>query len=153
MDPRKETKRHESRIEVQSFIGNLKYAIESGSAKIDLIEKRQVDIDRKPKFTNSYTLSKLFPQEDYVEAMKKELVLLKVEDYIETVKDLRFPKKSEMRVFGKVFTGEDVYIKIRVELLSLAHAYGENYIMVMSFHYSDRKFNKEDFLYRKTGDC
>jgi len=41
----------------------------------------------------------------------------------------------------------------RLELLSLEHSYGENYIMVMSFHFSDKKFKKEDFPYRRTGDC
>ncbi len=145
MNHNSDTKRQESRLEIQSYLGNLKYAIERDSTKIILQGKRQVDKGRDIKFTNNFTLANLFPNEDYVEAMKRELLLLKVENYIETVKDTRFFKKTEMRVFGKEYAGEDVYIKIRVELLSTQHAYGENYIMVMSFHYSDRKFSKEDF--------
>lgn len=50
-----------------------------------------------------------------------------------TVKDTRFPKRSEMREFGKVYNGtEDVYIKIRVELLGL---YGNTttFVNVISF--------------------
>ena len=58
-------------------------------------------------------MGQLFPGEDEVESLKRELARLIVEEYIETVKDIRFPKKSEMRVFGKQYSGEDVYIKIK----------------------------------------
>lgn len=52
-------------------------------------------------------------------ALKRELQTLTVEEYIQTVKDLRFPKRSEMREFGKVYDGKgDVYVKLRVELFS-----------------------------------
>ena len=153
MNQNGESKRKESRIEIITYLAQLKYAIEHGSAQVKLIIKRGVDKGRDKRFTNSYTLAKLFPKEDYVEAFKKEFLTLTIEEYIETVKDLRFPNKSDMRVFGKVYDLEDVYIKIRVELLSIDHAYGENYIMVMSFHYSDRKFVDGDFPYRKTGAC
>ena len=38
-------------------------------------------------------------------------------DTCDAIFDVRFPKKSEMREFGKVYNGtEEVYIKIRVEL-------------------------------------
>ena len=47
------------------------------------------------------------------------------EDYMRTVKDLRFPNRSEMREFGKVYnSNEDVYIKLRVELLG-------QYVMIL----------------------
>lgn len=153
MSPKNETKRQETREEVKDYISKLRYAIKSGSAKINLIKKRVVDKDRAPKFTNSYTLAELFPKEDYVEAMKKELLLLTVENYVETVKDARFPRKTEMRVFGKSFTSEDVYIKLRVELISVEHASGGNYVMIMSFHFAERKFKKDDFPFRKIGEC
>lgn len=68
-----------------------------------------------------------------------------VKEYIETVKDKNFPKRSEMRVFGKQYDGLDVYIKIRVELISL-QAMGGNYVFVMSFHYSEKAFQESDFL-------
>lgn len=54
-----------------------------------------------------------------------------------------------MRVFGKTYYGKDVYIKIRVELVSLEHASGNSFILVMSFHFSDRNFEKSNFPYRK----
>jgi len=57
-----------------------------------------------------YTVNKLFPDENPVDALKRELLTLSVEDYMQTVKDTRFPKRSEMREFGKVYNGaEDVY--------------------------------------------
>ena len=78
---------------------------------------------------------------------KRELQKLTVEEYMKTVKDLRFPNKSEMREFGKVYDGKgDVYIKIRVELLS---AYGNHTTFVMSFHYATVPFTPEMFPYRK----
>ncbi|MGI6225833.1 MAG: hypothetical protein ACOYJ1_06220 [Peptococcales bacterium] len=79
-----------------------------------------------------------------------------VKDYIETVKDTRFPKRSEMRVFGKKYLEDDVYIKIRVELISIEHASvsiehasGDSFILVMSFHYSEWDFQESDFPYKK----
>ena len=71
---------------------------------------------------------------------------------MQTVKDLRFPKKSEMREFGKVYNGNgDVYIKIRVELLS---EYGNHTTFVMSFHYAEIPFTPEMFPYnKKNGDA
>jgi len=83
-----------------------------------------------------------------VEVLKRELAFLTVEEYIETVKDTRFPKRSEMRVFGKKYSNEDVYIKIRVELLSVEYASGGSYILVMSFHFSEKDLNETDFPYR-----
>ena len=78
--------------------------------------------------------------------LKRELARLTVHDYIETVKDNRFPKRSAMRVFGKKYSEEDVYIKIRVELIG---ANGSNYIFVMSFHFAEKAFVETDFPYRK----
>jgi len=72
-----------------------------------------------------------------------------VKDYIETVKDLRYPKRSDMRVFGKVYNKEDVYIKIRVELLKTTLGGTEDFIFVMSFHYSTEDFDKVIFPYNK----
>jgi len=72
-----------------------------------------------------------------------------VEEYIETRKDIRFPNRSEMRVFGKEYAAGDVYIKIRFELISLAHASGSSFILVMSFHFSERSFSDSLFPYRK----
>ena len=112
-----ETKaRIESELEVKAYIQDLKFSLNNG-AQIDFQVKRVVDEKRDEKYTNQYTVNRLFPDENPVDALKRELLTLSVEDYMRTVKDTRFPKRSEMREFGKVYNGtEDVYIKIRVEL-------------------------------------
>ena len=119
--------RIESETEVRAYVQNLKFALNNG-AKIDFQVKRLVD--EKP-----------------VDALKRELLTLSVEEYMQTVKDLRFPNRSEMREFGKVYNGsEDVYIKIRVELLG---AYGNTTTFVMSFHFAERAFTPEMFPYKR----
>lgn len=142
-----ETKsRIESEIEVKAYIQDLKFALNNG-AKIDFQAKRLVDEKRDEKYTNQYTVNKLFSDENPVDALKRELLTLSVEDYMQTVKDIRFPKRSEMREFGKVYNGtDDVYIKIRVELLGM---YGNTTTFVMSFHFAEKAFTPEIFPYKK----
>ena len=144
---KEETKeRIESRLEVKSYIQNLKYALGNG-AKIDFQVHRLVDRKRDEKFTNQYTVNVLFPDENPVDALKRELMTLTEEEYIRTVADLRFPKRSEMREFGKVYNNrDDVYIKIRVELLGM---YGNTTTFVMSFHFAEKAFTPKMFPYRK----
>mgnify|MGYP000427037713 FL=1 len=142
-----ETKaRIESELEIKSYIQNLRFALNNG-AKIDFQAKRFVDEKRDEKYTNQYTVNRLFPDENPVDALKRELLTVTVEDYMQTVKDIRFPKRSEMREFGKVYNGtEDVYIKIRVELLE---PYGNTTTFVMSFHFAEKAFTPEMFPYKK----
>ena len=136
----------ESELEVKTYIQYLKFALNNG-AQINFQAKRRVDENREEKYTNQYTINTLFPNENPVDAIKRELLTLSVEDYMQTVKDMRFPKRSEMREFGKVYNGtDDVYIKIRVELLEI---YGNTTTFVMSFHYAERAFMPEMFPYRK----
>lgn len=138
--------RIESELEVKTYIQDLKFALNNG-AQINFQAKRRVDENREEKYTNQYTINTLFPNENPVDAIKRELLTLSVEDYMQTVKDMRFPKRSEMREFGKVYNGtDDVYIKIRVELLGV---YGNTTTFVMSFHYAERAFMPEMFPYRK----
>ena len=139
-------KRIESELEVKTYLQNLRYALDNG-AKLEFQVRRCVDDNRDEKFTNLYTINTLFSDENPVEALKRELRSLCVEDYIQTVKDLRFPKRSEMREFGKVYNGkDDVYIKIRVELLGM---YGQTTTFVMSFHFAEKPFTQEMFPYKK----
>ncbi|MBO4395240.1 MAG: hypothetical protein J5819_02715 [Eubacterium sp.] len=138
--------RIESRLEITTFIQDIKYALNHG-ARIDFQIKRLVDENRDEHQTNQYTIGKLFPDENPKDALKRELMTLSEKDYMQTVKDIRFPKRSEMREFGKTYSGEgDVYIKIRVELLG---EYGSPSVFVMSFHFSDREFTTDMFPYRK----
>lgn len=140
------TSRIESELEVRSYLQDLKYALDHG-ARLNFQEERKVDRNRPMKYANKFTVADLFPNENPVEALRRELKTLTVEEYLRTVKDLRFPKRSEMREFGKVYNCKDeVYIKIRVELLSLN---GDHITFVMSFHYAQTPFSQETFPYRK----
>lgn len=140
------TTRIESEIEVRAYLQDLKYALEH-DAKISFQEIRQVDDKRDVKYTNRYTVADLFPNENPVTALKRELLTLTVEEYMQTVRDLKFHKRSEMREFGKVYDGKgDVYIKIRVELLA---QYGNHTTFVMSFHYATIPFTPSMFPYKK----
>lgn len=59
----------------------------------------------------------------------------------------RFPKRSEMREFGKIYnSNDDVYIKIRIELLGM---YGSATAFVMSFHFAEKTFRPDMFPYRE----
>ena len=148
MHQQAEEKRTESKIEVQTYLDRLKYALQTGSARLTFQKDRTVDRGRDQRFTNRYTMGCLFPDEDEVVALKRELQQLTVEEYMETVRDTRFPSRSEMRVFGRVYSEEDIYIKIRVELVS-TQACGDSFIFVMSFHYAKWNFKECDFPYKK----
>lgn len=138
--------RIESEFEVRSYLQDLCYALEHG-AKIAFQAERLIDQNRDRRYTNQFTVADLFPNENPVSAIKRELQTLTVEEYMRTVKDLRFPNESEMREFGKVYDGKgDVYIKIRVELLS---EYGNHTTFVMSFHYAEIPFIADMFPHRK----
>lgn len=138
--------RIESELEVQSYLQDLRYALDHG-AELTFQVERFVDRDRELRYTNRFTVADLFSDEDPVSALKRELKTLSAEEYMQTVRDLRFPNRSEMRQFGRLYDGKgDVYIKIRVELLS---RYGNHTAFVMSFHYAETPFAREMFPYSR----
>jgi len=138
--------RIESLQEVESFIQNVVYALKN-NANITIQFDRRVDEHRENKYTNRYTINKLFPKENPKDAIARELQKLKTEEYVETLADLRFPSKSEMRVFAKIYDSEQVYIKIRVELFDKK---GKALAYIMSFHFAEHKYDEADFPYRES---
>ena len=136
--------RIESREEVASYIQKLKFALKNG-ASVYYVPDRNVDRSRDDKYTNRYTINDLFPSENPVVALKRELASLEVGNYISTVKDTRYPEASELRQFGKQYNSKDVYIKIRVELIS---ADGNMTVLVLSFHYAQYPFGDDSFPYK-----
>ena len=143
-----EDARIESELEVRSFLKDLRYALDNG-AKLHIEMRRSVDTGRDPRHTNSFTLASLFPDENPYKVLRLELYSLSVQEYMRTVKDTRFPKRGEMREFGRVYNGtDDVYIKIRVELLG-NRSFGDHTAFVMSFHYAIRPLSEEKFPYCK----
>lgn len=141
-------KRIESKLEVETYLSRLLYALESETTLINFQADRNSEKQLAKKYRNKTTISKLFPDEEPTTILKHELSKLTVDHYIETLKDIRFPERSEMRVFGKTYGTEDVYIKIRVELTGSA-ATNHCYVFVMSFHFALRPFKSDDFPYAK----
>ena len=140
--------RIESELEVRSFLKDLRYALDNG-AKLHIEMDRGVDAGRDLRHTNRFTLASLFPDENPYEVLRSELYTLSVQEYMRTVKDTRFPKRGEMREFGRVYNGtDDVYIKVRVELLG-DRGFGEHTAFVMSFHFAIKPLSEERFPYRK----
>ena len=142
-----ENYRIESEEEISAYLGKLKYALNSGS-RLVFQATRKVDENRDEKFSNQYAVAHLFPNEDPQVALRRELTTLTAKEYLRTVKDVRFPKKSEMREFGRTYNGDDeIYIKIGVELLDLS-GFGQHTTFVMLFHYAVTPFSQEIFPYR-----
>jgi len=138
-----ELKRVETIIEVDTYVARLKYLINNPCSNLKFQMDRNIDKDRHEHYTNKFTINDLFPNEEPNIVLKRELNKLTTPNYIETVKDTRFPNRSEMRVFGKKYR-DDIYIKIRVELLNTDCA-----VFVMSFHYSEFPFIDLTFPYIK----
>lgn len=139
--------RIESRAEVVSFISRMKHALANG-AKILFQVERGVETKRDARYTNAFTISDLFPDKNPTEALREELGKIEVDEYIETVKDVTYPGRSDMRVFGRRYNGkDDVYIKIRVELFA---SDGNHLVFVMSFHYAMHPIPAFMYPYGKT---
>ena len=125
--------------EVETYLAKLKYALSLDNTIIEFQESRQADFARMIQHTNKYTIAELFPNESAKLVIKEELKKLKTTEYIETVKDTKFPKRSDFWIFGKVYNSKNVYIKFRVEIFE------RNRIFVLSFHFSEWPFEKKDF--------
>lgn len=136
--------RTESEQEVKAYIQKLRYALSNG-AGVYFVPDRGKDKTRDIRYHNRFTINTLFPDESPPEALKRELGKLEVSNYIRTLKDDKHPELDELREFGKRYDDEDVYIKIRVELVS---ASGNKSILVLSFHYAEYKFTEDDFPYK-----
>ena len=67
--------RIETELEVKAYIQDLKYAL-NNDAQIEFQVKRRVDEDREERYTNKYTVNRLFPDENPVDALKRELLTL-----------------------------------------------------------------------------
>lgn len=140
--------RIETLEEIRTYLAHLRYAINNG-AIISFQKTRLVDNNRDIKYTNTYTMNSLFPDEDPRKVLTRELLTLTESNYLRTVKDRRYPDRSEMREFGKVYNDSDeVYIKIRVELFDPNGA-GQHTTFVMSFHFAEKPFSKESFPYKE----
>lgn len=70
--------RIEDKLEVQTYIDRLQYAIINNSAKIEYQVNRRVDNNRDLMYTNKYTIGRLFPNESPVKALKRVISLIEL---------------------------------------------------------------------------
>lgn len=68
--------RIESELEIDTYLARIKYCLESGGCQITVKKERKSEQDKDIKYTNKYTLGQLFPNENPVDAMKRELAHL-----------------------------------------------------------------------------
>lgn len=126
------SKRVQSIAEVKDMLARLKYAIKSNPS-FKIIVTRKSDEGKQLQYTNKYTLDNLFPNESPAEALRNELVTLSVEEYKETLTDDLYPEK-DLHVFIRQYDEQQVFIKIRAELLTST---GRSLLVVISFHFAE----------------
>lgn len=63
--------RIESKLEVNSYLQDLRYALQH-NAKITFQAERRVDQNRDQKYTNKFTVADLFPDENPAAAIRRE---------------------------------------------------------------------------------
>lgn len=68
-------KRIESKEEVEQYLNKLKYAL-CNNAKMLFQEIRSIDKNRNIRYTNKYTISELFPNENPINVLERELISL-----------------------------------------------------------------------------
>lgn len=139
--------RIETKAEVNTFLARLNYQISHG-ARLNLIRDRNVDKDRDLIYTNRYTVAELFPDEDPNVALKRELLLITAEHYLQTLTDQRYPEK-EWREFGKIYpVDKEIYMKFRVVFRGAENPHNDDYILIMSFHHSTVAFKYRNFPHK-----
>ena len=106
----------QNRQDVEAYLAKLEYALQDKNIRIEFQKDRYVDENRPKEYTNVYTMARLFPDASPNDVLHRELASLRVQEYIETVKDIRYPRRSEFWVFGKKYTGKDVYINLGLKL-------------------------------------
>ena len=143
---KKNSSRNEQKFVVEHFLTEMKEALSSESAQLYSQHHRKEDEAE----LHENIMSILFPNENETAVLKRELTGLTTEDYIETLKDKKFPNKSETRVFAKQYNGEFVYMHVRVEMLEQEETGEPEQGLITSLHFCESELEVTDFPYKKT---
>lgn len=136
----------EDRSEVLAFLAKLKHMLENQRTIIKLENNRKSDQYKKIEFTNRFTFSDLFPNENPVEVLRRELNLLSICEYMHTAVDVINPKAPNYYVFAKKI-GKYVYIKIKIVVFNGSTPGQPDTALVMSFHYAEYMIDDKSFPY------
>lgn len=142
----KEERITESKSEIEIFIHELRLALANKKSFIRVIEKKTSEIGRDAEQTNASTISTLLPDEYPHIALRRELKKLEVIDYMYSMTDSLFPYGNKLKVFGKNYSGADVYIKLKLEF-EYDKSFENAIVLVLSFHKSTRPFGLNEFPY------
>lgn len=135
----------ESYHEVEIFLNELKVALDN-KCYISVIEQKTSEISRAIERTNAATIAVLFPNEEPHKALRRELKKLRIKHYMYSMIDDFYPLGNKLKVFGMSYSGNDVYIKLKLEF-ETDKSYENAVVLVLSFHYSTRRFGTGEFPY------
>lgn len=142
-----ETNWVEERSVVLAFLAKLKFMLESPRTRIHLDIKKS-DQYKPYEFTNRFTFADLFPNENPVDVLRRELSLLTISDYMHTAIDVINQKSPNYYVFAKKF-GKYVYIKVKIVVFNGSIPGQQDTMLVMSFHYAEFYIDDNSFQYLK----
>lgn len=140
--------RIEQKFVVEHFISEVKEALLNDSTQLSTEQKREEDEAE----LHENIMSILFPNEDETTVLKRELANLTSEDYLETLKDKKFPNKSETRVFAKKYDEDYIFLHVRMETLVQSESDETVKALIMSLHFRDEDDDEieiADFPYKE----
>jgi len=116
--------RIEQKFVVQHFIEQLRETLRNEALELFIQNEEEQDQEVDAEDLDQNALSVLFPNQDAAIVLTQGMRELAIGDYLETVKDKRFPNKSERRVFVKTIADQLLSVSVRLES-DLAHVYVE----------------------------
>jgi hypothetical protein len=138
--------RTESIQDVRLFIDELRAVLSVKKSEIYLLEIKSSEAGRPKFMSNIATISELFPDEFPHIALRRELMKLSHQMYMHSMADMYFPLTASFHVFGMRYGDKDVYIKLKIEF-ETDKSLKNGTVIVISFHYSTKKFSGSDFPY------
>lgn len=127
--------RIEQKFVVQHFIEQLRETLRNEALELFIQNEEEQDQEVDAEDLDQNALSVLFPNQDAAVVLTQGMRELAIGDYLETVKDKRFPNKSERRVFVKTIADQLLSVSVRLES-DLAQVYVE----VSGFEESEADF-------------
>lgn len=116
--------RIEQKFVVKHFIDQLHETLENEALELFIQNEEEQDQEVDAEDLDQNALSVLFPNQDATELLMQAMRQIAIGDYLETVKDKRFPDKSERRVFVKTIADQLLAVSVRLES-DLAHVFVE----------------------------
>lgn len=125
----------DSEDNVEKHLQQLKELLKDSKCKLEILPRKKDEAEDDP-YTTENTLQMLNYDSDDV---RRELLALSMDDYIENMKDDKRPDAPHFRVFGKTIRGYEIYIKEKIK--------SSKGVFCVSFHRA--RYNLKDRPYKK----